>query len=254
MQIHTWNQFTNMSKDTQMATYEEERKEYLLEPSEVEPEKITYGKVINRPDLSMITTTYNDEGYLYVQTPWLVAPYGVVTYTQRGNRVKHTMVMSFADNELSTVEERKELYDLLSNLDVHFKAESRQRYLEWGFTKQDEGAQLYKNLTHHDRNGVDPPSFRVKLPVSNTGAEFQSYDKRGNPVDFDSATLIDTIRPRTRVRAILRLLPLWRAEEAWGVSFKVVQLQYEACPRTFKKFAFKKNAPPQMSRQKSMKK
>lgn len=224
----------------------EEKKHYTLLPEEVDCDKITYGPVMNRGGLSMITTTYNNEGFLCIESPWLIAPFGVMTYEQPGKRLKHTTVLAFSENERSKVDELKAMLSLIECIDHHFGVvEASKRWAEWGFPTKEDAMRAYKKLVHLDRNGTEPPSFRVKLPFLGSVADFPAYNDKRQTVDLTTDTIREIIRPRSRVRCHLRLMPLWRAandngEEAWGVTLKAELLQYAGPPKTVKGFDFRR--------------
>ena len=211
-------------------------------PSEFDISKISYGTPRTLDSgAKHIRVSYRRNNALIVQTPDMLAPFGINKWENPGAPAKHSLELSFKD-----VEDREELSDfkkMLASLDAKIVDDAFTGSLPTHskkFASRDVLEVLYQPMIKLPKDDRFPPNFKVTLPVIRDEFNFPTYivDSKGRP-QLGDLSAIDTKGAICTV--IMQCNGVWVAGGSnFGCTWKVTQLRIKPTSSNTA-YAFKHN-------------
>lgn len=217
----------------------------IILPNEFDIANITYGqpRVLDNGGKAIFLSYTNKDGRknpLVIQTPEMVAPFGLGCWKNEGGTNKYTVDLSFKG-----MENREVLQSLFNGLRTFEKKivsdafANSQAWLKKSFKSEEFVEALSTPIIRFakDKNGdvTDkyPPTFKVTLPFKDGRFACDVYDKHKNVMNLN-----DVDMKGARVSALIQCLGIWVAGGKFGTSFKVLQMRVTP-NQTIKGYAFK---------------
>lgn len=203
------------------------------------PEAVNFSKLRkNRMGGKAVYLSSNGNNKLYIQFPFMKAPYGLSSYTDENTKkTSYSLDLSLDPNEPVTAELEKKLLKIDDMVLKNVEANS-QEWLGKKYTKSVLQEALYKPLVRPGK-GEWPATIKLKVSVdSKTGAfTSEAYNMRRETLPLDS------IEKGQRVMAIIDLNQIWFIDNKFGVSARLVQCLVEPSKK-LPSFAFQGVASP----------
>jgi hypothetical protein len=168
-----------------------------------------------------------DNGPLIMQTPEMVAPFGISQWDNDKGGKKSTLDLSFKGKESRPNLER--FYENLEALDKKIVSEAFENSPSWFKKKTSEEVlkELYTPILRHakDKNTGEitnkyPSTFKATLPEKDGKFTFEVYNQKRELVDLNSMEL-----KGAKVTAMIQCLGIWIAGTKFGVSWKILQMR-----------------------------
>ena len=189
---------------------------------------------VNNLDISAITIselTKNKQGSntayincngkrIVLRNPQMFAPFGISSFeTENGN--KNSIDVSFIDidDNMNT----KSFYEKLMELDAFMIEKGVENSKKW-FGKQmskDIITEFYRPLIKTGKNkpgSNDKYPDSVKFKIRNI-ASVEAYDTKKNRIS------IEDLEPRSRIRSIIEISPIWFVNKTFGLTLNLVQIE-----------------------------
>lgn len=217
----------------------------IILPAEFDVANITYGqpRVLETGGKAIFVSYTNKDGKknpLILQTPEMIAPFGLGCWKNDGGSCKYTIDLSFKG--MDNREMLKKLFSGLRDFEKKIISDAfanSQAWLKKSFKSEEFVEALSTPIVRFpkDKNGevTDkyPPTFKASVPFKDGKFDCDVYDKSQNLIDLNGVDL-----KGARVTAIIQCTGLWVAGGKFGTSFKVVQMR--VIPnQTIKGYAFK---------------
>jgi hypothetical protein len=174
----------------------------------------------------IVYLSYNEKP-LVLQTPEMVAPYGMSKWDNDGKGpAKYTLDLSFKG--MDTRDLLKKFYTSLQEFDSNMVKGGLQHSEEW-FKKKYQSAEvveaLYTCVVRRSKDDKYPPTFKMTVPYDNNTGEFRVkvFDK----VSKKQVDLNDVNLKGAKVTALVQCTGVWIAGGKFGTTWKVVQLRVE---------------------------
>jgi len=170
---------------------------------------------------------------LYIQLPFLRAPYGLGSYTDDATKkTSYSIDLSLDPNDPVSAE----LEDTLKVFDELVLSTVEANSPEWlgkKYTKSVLQEALYKPLVRPGK-GEWPATFKLKVQTNQTNGSFvpESYNMQREPVPLDS------LEKGQRIMAIVDISQIWFIDNKFGVSVRLLQCLFEPSKK-LPSFAFK---------------
>lgn len=223
-----------------------------LFPDEVKPGNITFGEAKNYGTMGgCIRYIYHDRNILHLELPWMYCPFGASTYGVKDGE-RWSIALSFNDLDNPDI---KAFYNFLGSFDRYLRDCGKNNQKSWfkkGTTKADidnKYSALLRNSgqTDSEKKGY-PDLVRVKL-FQDTDGNFESqfWDCDGELVAANPDNIKKIISAGSKIKCIVRVMPVWFMHHSWGVSLRMEQVIVDS-QKSFHEYAFR--VPPPMLGQK----
>lgn len=216
--------------------------ESILLPKAIDVSKLTYGNLRNLESGGKVVYIGYDGKPLYIQTPEMVAPFGMSTWNADKSYLKdkHTIEMSFKGKENRA--SLQYFYGFLEQMDNKIIDDAMSNAMTWfkkKFTSREVVEAVYTPMLKFPKDKDTgeitdkyPPTFRICPSMTDNKFACDVYDKNKQPIS------ISNVEKGSKVTAILQCLGLWIAGGKFGCTWKVVQMKV-VNPPSIKGFAFK---------------
>jgi hypothetical protein len=162
-----------------------------------------------------------------LQTPEMVAPFGLNKWSNDKGGIKYTLELSFQGKE--NREPLMALYNMLESLDKKFVGDALDNSTSWlkkKYSSLDVVEALYTPLIKFPKDKATgeftnkyPPTFKVNVPFKET-YECEAYNNARERINLDN-----TDTKGSKIACILQCMGVWVAGGKFGVSWKVLQLR-----------------------------
>lgn len=178
--------------------------------------KMTLGPVMHQSKTAYSYKLYYQGKKILIQTPIIKCMFGLQKYCYPNSTAdKYSIHLGFGcskDNE--DIEEIKQFKNFLTLADDYVK------------TKINLPVENFHSALRY--NYSDPnkaPVLRVKIPSKETHLLFEIYDKEEELFEPIYKEACEKIKHGTEVRCILELNTVWKANDKWGLSYKLLQVE-----------------------------
>jgi hypothetical protein len=204
----------------------------VIQSSEFDVTRITYSPIRTLENGGKVVyLSYNKGQRLILQTPEMVAPFGVSRWSaDKGGPESLSIDLSFKNRD--SREKLETFYERLMALDkklVDDGLENSQAWLKRRITSREVVENLYTPMVRFPKDRVTgevidkfPPTFKVKLPMKDGKIIVDTYDSSRNRIDIDE--IVDNLKG-ARVTALIQCVGVWIAGGKFGCSWKVLQLK-----------------------------
>lgn len=218
----------------------------IILPSAFDVSMMSFGNVKTLDNGGKMVYVSHKERPFIVQTPEMVAPFGMSRWNADGiapggTADKYTMELSFKDRESRP--SLSKFFDMMSAIDkkmLDAAIDNSQAWFKKKYSTTEIVEALYtpcvkfpKDKTTGEITDKYPPTFRLSLPFRNGAFAIETFDNSKNKLD-----LLSVETKGAKVTAIMQLSGVWLAGGKFGCSWRVVQLRVVP-PATIKGFAFK---------------
>lgn len=168
-----------------------------------------------------------DNGPLILQTPEMVAPFGLSQWDNDKGGKKITLDLSFKGKE--SRHNLSKFYENLAAIDERMVHEAFENSASWFKKKTSEEVlkELYTPIIRHakDKNTGEitdryPATFKVSLPEKDGKWNFEVYNQNKAAVDLSTLEM-----KGAKVTALIQCLGVWIAGTKFGVSWKILQMR-----------------------------
>ena len=187
----------------------------------------------NKAGGNIVYLKYNEAKKIIIQTPIMMAPFGLSVFNDEANGVsKYSVDLSFKGQESDKNIEG--FLNCMTNLDNFMIEQAVQNSKEWFGKKMSKEVvkELYRPLIKESK---DPSKYAstIKFKIRNTGDKLnlEAFDDKQNSFDMDN------FAPGCKARAIVELSSIWFVNKQFGCSFTVVQMQVSK-PEKVQGFSF----------------
>lgn len=207
----------------------------------VDTSKITYATPKALDSGARMIYMYHNSKPFIIQTPELIAPYGISRWQNERGPDKLNLDLSFGngDNKDST-----EFFELVKSIDdklITDGLENAQNWFKKKLATREIVEALYSPLIKYAKDketgeNTDkyPPTMRFQLPVNKDGVvTCEVYDQHCRKVSID-----DVDFKRAKVTGIAQCSGIWCAGGKYGCTFKLLQIKVKPNTRMFTKYAF----------------
>ncbi|AUT19102.1 hypothetical protein DSLPV1_131 [Dishui lake phycodnavirus 1] len=174
----------------------------------------------------------SDSKKLYVQLPFMRAPYGLSAYTDESTgKTSYSLDLSFDAENAEAIEFMKKLEEL-DNRILDIAAENSEQWLGKKFHRDVLAQALYKPLVRVAKDPQYPSTFKIKI-LTKPGGEFvpEVYNFQREQVD------LDTLQKGQRCCAIVDFASLWFVDSKFGATVRLSQLLLDRSEK-LQSFAF----------------
>lgn len=175
----------------------------------------------------MVYLSYNDKP-LVIQTPELVAPYGLSKWDNDGkSAAKYSLDLSFKG--MDSKEHIAKFYKAMQEFDSSMVEQGLKHSEEWfkkSYKSKEVVEALYTCVLRRSKDDKYPPTLKMTVPVDMNTGDFKCkvFDKRPPHGNLD----LNTINLKgAKVTAIVQCTGVWIAGTKFGTTWKVVQLRVE---------------------------
>ena len=174
----------------------------------------------------------SDSKKLYVQLPFMRAPYGLSAYTDESTgRTSYSLDLSFDAENTEAMEFMKKLEEL-DNRILDIAAENSEQWLGKKFHRDVLAQALYKPLVRIAKDPQYPNTFKVKILTKPDGGFVpEVYNFQREQVD------LDTVQKGQRCCAIADFASLWFVDSKFGCTVRLSQLLLDRSEK-LQSFAF----------------
>lgn len=224
----------------------------VLKPNQFKSDQMKFTNKIKNKNVDGESSYINYgpyKGYVRVQTPWMMAPYGASVSNQKqvdmeGKAKKFSLELSFLGMEDN--EKIKQLKEMLDNFDNRvFEVAKESKWMG----KCDDPVLDSKHRKSvkfsFDDDGEPkpyPPTFRMNIPKNYSTGNFETkfYTKSGEQLnDVTENNISDIINKGSKVRAIAECKGVYfTGREKFGTSWRLLQVQVEPNQKELKECAF----------------
>jgi hypothetical protein len=184
---------------------------------------------------------------IVLQTPEMVAPYGVSNWNDDGKGPdKYSLDLSFKGKEGR--ENLNTFFEKMVALDKKLVRDGVDNSMTWLKKKHnsvDVVEALYTPMVKYAKDKTTgeitdkyPPTFKLKIPFVNSSFQCEVYDSKRKPVNNLKELIDSGAFKGAKVTAIIQCLGIWVAGGKFGCSWKVLQMRVSP-PQTIKGYAFK---------------
>jgi hypothetical protein len=196
--------------------------------SKIEFSAMRKGKMGNKT----VYINTSDSKKLYVQLPFMRAPYGLSAYTDESTgKTSYSLDLSFDAENTEAVEFMKKLEEL-DNKILDIAAENSEQWLGKKFHRDVLAQALYKPLIRVAKDPQYPSTFKAKILTKPDGGFVpEVYNFQREQVD------LDTIQKGQRCCAIVDFASLWFVDSKFGCTVRLSQLLLDRSEK-LQSFAF----------------
>ena len=211
----------------------------IIIPSAFDISKIALGSIKTLDNGGKnVYISYADKP-LYLQTPEMVAPFGLSKFENNDGVCKYSIDMSFKDQEKrKSVQKFFENMTQFNDLIINNAMENSMMWFKKKYTTTDVVSALFTPLIRFPKtetgeiNTKFAPTFRVSVPTKENNFACDVYNNAGELIN-----LKDIDVKGSHVTAIIKCMGVWLAGGKFGVTWKVFQLRIVQ-PNGIKGFAF----------------
>lgn len=174
----------------------------------------------------------SDSKKLYVQLPFMRAPYGLSAYTDESTgRTSYSLDLSFDSDNTEAMELMQRLEELDSKI-LDTAAENSEQWLGKKFHRDVLAQALYKPLIRVAKDPQYPNTFKAKIMCKPDGSFVpEVYNFQREQVD------LDTLQKGQRCCAIVNFASLWFIDSKFGCTVRLSQLLLDRSEK-LQSFAF----------------
>lgn len=174
----------------------------------------------------------SDSKKLYVQLPFMRAPYGLSAYTDESTgKTSYSLDLSFDAENAEAMEFMKKLEEL-DNRILDIAAENSEQWLGKKFHRDVLAQALYKPLIRVAKDPQYPSTFKIKILTKPDGGFVpEVYNFQRERVD------LDTMQKGQRCCAIVDFSSLWFVDSKFGATVRLSQLLLDRSEK-LQSFAF----------------
>jgi len=224
-----------------------EKKANVMVASQLELSKITFSDVktiAGGPKLIFLNMGNNP---FYIQTPELDLPFDSELYNDGGKEGEGKININVSLKGFTEVAVVKDFHDKMCELDEIIKVKASENSVAW-FKKakmsQETVDSLYTNMIRVSKdpetgepNGKFAPTFRFKVEMKNHDWKCRFFDENKVEIDLTENAVLDLIKMKTKVQALIKCTSVWIAGGKFGCSWKAEQIIVKR-EKTLDKFAF----------------
>jgi len=174
----------------------------------------------------------SDSKKLYVQLPFMRAPYGLSAYTDESTgRTSYSLDVSFDSDNVEAMDFMSRLEEL-DNKILDIAAENSEAWLGKKFHRDVLAQALYKPLIRVAKDPQYPNTFKAKIMCKPDGSFVpEVYNFQREQVD------LDTLQKGQRCCAIVNFASLWFIDSKFGCTVRLSQLLLDRSEK-LQSFAF----------------
>ena len=188
------------------------------------PEAVNFSKLRkNKMGGKTVYLSGSNNSKLYVQLPFMKAPYGLGSYTDEATRkTTYSLDLSLdpSDPAMADLEQKLTLFDerILNTV-----VANSQEWLGKKYTKSVLQEALFKPLVRPSKNGDYPSTIKLKVLQDSKSGKFipEAYNTRREQVPLDS------IEKGQKVMAIIDINQIWFIDNKFGVTVRLQQCLLE---------------------------
>ena len=182
----------------------------------------------NKAGGNQVPITYNGSKMILIQTPVMVAPFGVSEYTPDGAPVKYSIDLSFKDNESNP--KVKCFLERMNDLDKKMVQMAVDHSPEWfgKIMSREVVEELYRPLVKPSKQPEKyAPTIKLKIRPGRTPDNPMNVKAfTSEHTDFDMAEF----QAGSSIKAIVELAPIWFVNKQFGISMTIAQLEIVSQP------------------------
>ena len=211
----------------------------IIIPSAFDINKLSLGSIKSLDNGGKnVYISYADKP-LYLQTPEMVAPFGLSKFENDKGVCKYSIDMSFKDQDKRKSVQK--FFDNMTQFNDHIVNNAMENSMSWfkkKYTTTDVVSALFTPLIRFPKtetgeiNTKFAPTFRVSVPTKDNGFACDVYNNTGEVIN-----LKDVDVKGSHITAIIKCMGIWLAGGKFGVTWKVFQLRVVQ-PNGIKGFAF----------------
>jgi hypothetical protein len=175
----------------------------------------------NKAGGSVVYLKYNEMKKIVLQTPTMIAPFGLSIYNDEANGVsKYSLDLSFRDKEQDT--KIQKFHNVISELDAFMIEKGVENSKEWFGKKMSKEVveELYRPLIKESK---DPSKYAstIKFKIRSSGdrLNLEAFDEQKEKFNMDN------FAPGSKARTIIELTSIWFVNKQFGCTFNIIQLQ-----------------------------
>lgn len=188
------------------------------------PEAVNFSKLRkNKMGGKAVYLSGSNNSKLYVQLPFMKAPYGLGSYTDEAtHKTTYSLDLSLDPNDPVMVDLEQKLTAFDERILDTVVANS-QEWLGKKYTKAVLQEALFKPMVRPSKNGEYPSTIKLKVLQDGKSGKFipEAYNTRREQVSLDS------IEKGQKVMAIIDINQIWFIDNKFGVTVRLQQCLLE---------------------------
>lgn len=162
--------------------------------------------------------SHNSNKKIYIQLPYLRAPYGLSSYTdQTSGRVSYSLDLSLDQTDEKGAAALK-LFDAIDEKVLNHVASNSSELLGKKYNKAVLQEALFKPLVRRNKEGKYPPTMKLKVLQNRDGGFVpEAYNSKRDKVDLGE------IEKGQNVTTIIDISQIWFIDNKFGVTVRLMQ-------------------------------